>query len=256
MADSYDQTLDAMEATHGGLAARVTAPQPVPFGSGSVFRYLERDIHQAIVQKLARVISGLHAARLLMSSGFFQEQAALQRMLDEFNEDILFLAHGVIAGDISNLHVEYLAAFWDEEYDNPDSALESSQKRPMIARKRIRAYLARMKAEGTNPSSSTEVMRTVSKVYSGFVHGASPHIMDMYGGNPPRFHVRGMLGTAREQDHREDLWNSFYRSIGSFVFAAKAFGDQALVESILAHMRRFAHAAGQTYAHPPIAPDA
>ena len=94
-------------------------------------------------------------------------------------------------------------------------------------------------------------MRTVSKTYSGFVHGASPHIMDMYAGNPPRFHVCGMLGTVRADDHRKDMWSSFYRSIGSFVIAAKAFGDEALVQSGLEHMRRFASAAGESYAHPP-----
>ncbi len=256
MDDLYDQTLSNMEATHAALAARVHPPQAVAFGSGFVFRYVERDIHQALVQKLARVISGLHAARLLLAHGFVQEQAALQRMLDEFNEDVRFLAYGVILDDINELHREYLAAFYEEEFDNPDSALESTQKRPMVSRQRIRAYLARIRAEGLNPSSGVEVMRTVSKIYSGFVHGASPHIMDMYCGNPPRFHVRGMLGTIRADDHREDLGNSFYRSIGSFVFAAKAFGDEALVQSVLGYMRCFAKAAGQSYAHPPEKPEA
>ena len=252
----YDQTLSNMEATHAALVARVHPPQAVAFGSGFVFRYAERDIHQALVQKLARVISGLHAARLLLAHGFVQEQAALQRILDEFNEDVMFLSYGVISDDITELHREYLAAFYEEEFDNPDSALESTQKRPMVSRRKIRAYLARIRAEGLNPSSGVEVMRTVSKIYSGFVHGASPHIMDMYGGNPPRFHVRGMLGTARADDHREDLWNAFYRSIGAFAFAAKAFGDEVLFRSVLKYMRTFASAAGESYAHPPEKPEA
>ena len=251
MDELYDQTLSNMEASHTALASRVNQPHAVTFGSGFVFRYVERDIYQALVQKLARVISGLHAARLLLAHGFVQEQAALQRMLDEFNEDIVFLAHGVISGDITELHREYLAAFYEEEFNNPDSALESTQKRPTISRQKIRAYLARIEAKGLNPSSGVEVMRTVSKTYSGFVHGASPHIMDMYAGDPPRFHVGGMLGTVRADDHRGDLWNSFYRSIGSFVFAAKAFGDEALVQSVLGYMRRFAKAAGESCAHPP-----
>lgn len=247
----YDLTLRNMEASHAALAARVHPPHEIAFGSGFVFRYVERDVHQALVQKLARVISGLHAARLLLAHGFLQEQAALQRMLDEFNEDIMFLAHGVISGDMTKLHHEYLAAFYEEEFDNPDSAIESTQRRPIVSRKKIRAYLARLNAEGANPSSGVETMRTISKIYSGFVHGASPHIMDMYGGNPPRFHLRGMLGTVRANDHRNDLWNPFYRSIGSFVFAAKAFGDEALVQSVLTYMRDFARAAGEIYGHPP-----
>lgn len=256
MEDLYDKTLSNMETSHAALAARVRAPKAVPLGKGLVFRYPDRDIHQALIQKLARVVSGLHAARLLMTNGFVQEQAALQRMLDEFNEDIVFLAYGVISGNITDLHREYLASFYQEELDNPESAIASTQKRPMISRQKIRAYLSRIEGKGLDPSSRVEVMRTVQKVYSGFVHGASPHIMDMYLGSPPRWHLRGMLGTIRAGEHREDLWNAFYRSIGSFAFTAKAFGDEVLFGSVLQYMRDFAAAAGESYAHPPVTPEA
>ena len=116
----YDQTLTNMETSHATLAGRVHAPEVVPFGKdGLVFRYADKGIYQALIQKLARVVSGLHAARLLMEHGFFQEQAALQRMLDELNEDISFLALGVIFGNTTDLHQKYLAAFYEEEFDNP-----------------------------------------------------------------------------------------------------------------------------------------
>lgn len=251
MDEMYDQTLLNMEKSHQTLAARVHQPKAVAHGDGYVFRYHERDVHQALVQKLARVISGLHAARLLLAHGFLQEQGALQRMLDEFNEDILFLAYGVITFNTTDLHREYLAAFFQEEFDNPASALESTQRRPMVPRQKIRAYLARIEASGLDPSRGAEVMRTVDKTYSGFVHGASPHIMDMYDGDPAHFHVRGMLGTTRANEHREDLWNYFYRSIGSFVLSAKAFGDDALCQSVLGYMRTFARVNGEDFAHPP-----
>ena len=252
MDEMYDQTLQNMEKYHRALAARVHQPKAVAYGGGYVFRYHEHDVHQALVQKLARVISGLHAARLLLAHGFLQEQGALQRMLDEFNEDILFLAYSVIDGDTTQLHREYLAAFFQEEFDNPASAIESTQKRPMVRRQKIRAYLAaRIKGAGLDPSRGAEAMRTLDKTYSGFVHGASPHIMEMYYGDPPHFHFRGMLGTTLANEHREDLWNYFYRSIGSFVCSAKAFGDEALCESVLGDMRNFARASGENYAHPP-----
>ena len=102
MEDLYDQTLRSVEAWHTALAARLRPPEAVPFGKHLVFRYTDRGIHQALIQKLARVVSGLHAARLLMTHGFVQEQAALQRMLDEFNEDVIFLAHAAISGDTTD----------------------------------------------------------------------------------------------------------------------------------------------------------
>jgi hypothetical protein len=82
----YLQTLHNMESTLAALAKRVSPPQHVPILDSFAFRYLEKSIQQAIVQKLARVISGLYAARILLENGLIQEQAALQRMLDEFQE--------------------------------------------------------------------------------------------------------------------------------------------------------------------------
>jgi hypothetical protein len=244
MAPLYVQTLQNMEATLRGLEKRVPAPQRRPFKDSYVYRYVEQTIHQALIQKLARIITGLRAAHLLWEQGFVQEQAALQRMLDEFQEDVTFLAHGVIYQKVSDLHREYLAAFYEEEFDIPDDPVKSAQKRPMVSRRKIRAYLAQAEGAPPNPSRGIEITRTLHKTYSGFIHGASPHIMDMYGGNPPHFHVRGMLGTSRIEEHKEDLWNYFYRGIIAFAFAAKAFGDDTLFDSLRKYRDDFAKHSG------------
>jgi hypothetical protein len=247
----YLQTLHNMEAALDALTKRVPPPQRVQMLESFAFRYVEKTIHQAIIQKLARIISGLHAARILLESGFIQEQGALQRMLDEFKEDVTFLSYGVITNDVTNLHLKYLEAFYQEEFDRPEDPLSSAQERPMVPRKKIRAYIARMEAgiEGSDldPSSGVALTRTISKAYSGYVHGASPHIMEMYGGNPPRFHVSGMRGTPRYVTHKNDLWNYFYRGISTFAFAAKAFGDQALFSNILRDLDEFARQSGRAY---------
>lgn len=245
MDDLYLQTLRNMEATLSGLEKRVPEPQRVPMGDSFAFRYVEKSIHQAIVQKLARVISTLHSARILLECGFIQEQAAMQRMLDEFQEDITFLSYAIIFNDVTELHRAYLNAFYEEEFDKPDDSIGSTQKRPMVSRQKIRASLAKIEGSGLDPSSWVALTRTISKAYSGYVHGASPHIMEMYGGNPPKFHVSGMAGTPRFADHRDDLWNYFYRGICVFGLAAKAFGDDALFSRIQHYRDEFAERAGK-----------
>jgi hypothetical protein len=246
----YDEALQNMERSLGALAARVPQPKEVVIGDGYTFRYQERDVHQALVQKLARVVSGLHAARLLLARGFVQEMAAIQRTLDEFNEDISFLAWSAILGVTTDLHRRYLEAFFQEEFDHPTSAIESSQNREMIPRKKIRAYLAQRGA-GFDRSTNAETMRTIDKLYSGYVHGASPQIMEMYCEAPPHFQVRGLLGSPLLEVHRNDLWFPFYRSICSFGMSAKAFGDDELHVRILGYMKSFARANGQDYSRPP-----
>jgi hypothetical protein len=243
----FDNTLRNMEVALHVLEKRVPPPQSIPFKDGFVYRYVEKTIHQALVQKLARVVTGLYAARILLEHGFVQEQGALHRILDEFQEDIKFLAYAIIFDETTELHRQYLSAFYEEEFDKPESPIQSTQKRPMVARKKIRAYIARMESVALDPSTSIELSRTVNKAYSGFVHGASPAIMDMYGGSPPRFHVSGMLGTVRITELREDLWNYFYRGIIAFGFVAKAFGDEALSNSIRAFIDEFEKQSDKSY---------
>ncbi|MDD5761179.1 MAG: hypothetical protein PHP88_01540 [bacterium] len=246
----YNQVLDKMERTLTILEGRVPPPQRVPYKDSFVYRYVEKTLYQAIVQKLVRIVSGLHAARLLMEHGFVQEQGALQRMLDEIEEDIQFLAFAVIFDRFTPLHQEYLDAFYEEEFD-AETALESTQKRQLIPRRRIRAYLASTDGAPLDPGRATEVSRTIHKTYSGYVHAASPHIMEMYGGSPPHFHTSGMAGTTLQQGHREDIWNYFYRGILSFVFSAKVFGDEELCQQLNEFAREFAKQSGEDFSIPP-----
>lgn len=235
----YDQALNQMERALERLTRQIPAPRRVPMAGGFTYRYVEKTNHQAIVQKLARIISGLHAARILLKQGFVQEQAALQRMLDEFQEDVTFLAYAELRQDAADLLRDYLAAFYEEEFDVPENPIKSTQKRPMIPRRRIHAYLARVTGTALDVSAAAEVVRTLSKAYSGYVHGASPQIMEMYGGAPPTFHVAGMLDSPLFRDHKDDLWNYFYRCITAFAFAAKAFGDEELFASIYTYSKWF-----------------
>ena len=147
----------------------------------------------------------------------------------------------------TELHQRYLDAFYEEEFDKPEDPVASTQKRPMIPRKKIRAYLARVERANLDPSKGIELSKTISNSYSGFIHGASPHIMDMYGGNPPKFHVTGMLGTSRIEEHTNDIWNYFFRGIIAFGFAAKAFGEDKLFNEIREYRDYFTKESGKDY---------
>lgn len=241
----YLQTLEIMSQAFDVLSGNVGNPQQQPMGSGYVYRYKEKSIYQAIVQKLARLITGLQALSVLNKAGFLQEQAVLQRTLDEFEEDIAFLCFGLIFNDLTDLHKEYLAAFYEEEFDHPESAIRSSQKRPMISRKRIRAFVSKDRGGGYNQSSTIEVLRTIHKGYSGFVHGASPQLMELYFGDPPRFQLFGGIDSPFYKDHTDDLLNYYYRSLLTFAFAAKAFGEETLFKKISEYSKQFAVASGR-----------
>ena len=241
--DLYRETLDAMDTALANLSSLVPPPQAVPFGDSWVYRHVEQQTEQAIVEKLARIPSGLRAAQILYKTGFFQEQASLQRLIDEISEDIIFLAIPLMYGGGKPIHEKYLKAFFEEEFD-PATGLPTVQNRPMVPRKKIRAYIAESPIGTANPSSHITASRTLSKAYSGYVHAASPQIMEMYGGKPPQFHTKGMLGTPRELQHRQDLANYFYRSLAAFVIAARALGHQPVYDLLFALNKKYEIAMG------------
>lgn len=217
----YQLTLGKMVAEFETLESHLAKPEQVKFNDGYVYRFAEQSIQAALLQKLARVITGLQAIQVLNQAGLIQEQSALQRISDELTEDISFLSHAIIFNDHTDLHDRYLAAFYEEEYEDGKTAIEARQKRPMISRDKIRAYINKNRGQKIDQSTGIEANRTLSKSYSGYVHSASPQVMELYYGNPPQFNLHGAYQSPLYEDHVEDLLNYFYRGILAFAFAAK-----------------------------------
>jgi len=240
----FHESLMIMESAFVRLEKQVPPPQNKKWKDGFVARYLEETLQQALILKLARTISGLHAVDLLLLHGFLQEEATLHRILDEIFEDILFLSAAITNDEITKRHEQYLAAFWAEEFPDPENTLARHKKPNSPPRRKIRAYINRVLVNPENPSLLSDVGESISSTYSGYVHASAPQVMDMYGGNPPHFHISGMKNTPRMQQHIDDAWNYFYRGFLSVVVVGKAFGDKELVDELNKHIKRFIDLSG------------
>ncbi|MDB5422423.1 MAG: hypothetical protein JWR59_2370 [Brevundimonas sp.] len=241
----FREAIDAMEAGFGKLEAQVPRPRMVRHGEGVTLRYVEQTIHQAILLKLARQISGLNACDVLLANGYVQEQGVVQRTLDELDEDILFLCFGAQDGTVK-LHRKYLKSFWQEEFEEGVAPIDNTKGRYHIARGDIRDWLGqRLGTPKDDPSM--KALRVVQQTYSGYVHAASPHIMDMCGGPQLRFHLRGMNGTPRIPEHVQDLWNYVYRGLLSANTVALTFGDAETATALRTALTDFEAASGSTY---------
>ncbi len=251
MIDLYLETLPVLQRAFHLLESRIEKPAFVKRGSYHVFRYENKTIQAAVIQKLARLISGLQASLLLLQGGFVQELGVIFRTLDEFREDIFFLCQAIQTGNLSKLHQEYLTLFYQEEFDVPDNPFLSEQNRPTIPRKKIQAALANLPESETNPSDAKELNRTLSQAFSGYVHGSSGHIMEMYGGNPPRYYLAGMLDTPRIASCAENLSDYFYRGLLSVMLVALSFGEQKLLQNLYTFRNYFEEKSGKTeWEHP------
>jgi hypothetical protein len=81
---------------------------------------------------------------------------------------------------------------------------------------------------------------------SGYVHPTSVHILDSWDGDPPHFHLTGMRGTPREAQWEAQGIQYLYRGLIWLMYAAMAFGEQALLEQLYAARQQFEKGAGMT----------
>ena len=223
------EAVEAMSRAFRQMEAAIVSPQPVPHRESFVFRYASKGIHEALIQKLARSISGLNAVAVLLNTGYVQEAGVIFRTLDEIQEDIFFLASAETNGARTDRHTQYLEAFYSEAtFSRPEGSLDIP-KPNLVPRKKIRAHTMNVLGQGVDVSKALAAGESVGTAYSGYVHAASENIMDMYGGNPPHFYIQGMHGTPRVASFARDAENYVYRGLMATIVVAKAFGDASLV---------------------------
>lgn len=230
-----------METAFLRLETKVPRPKLVPFGKGGqVYRYVEQTVYQAMILKNARMITGLLAIDVLLAQGLLQEVGCVQRVLDEVGEDIRFLAVSLTNGEHTEKHKRYLASFWQEQFPDPDNSMARQKKPDSIPRSKIVGYVHEtLLGPEIGASQAADASHNVSSTYSGFIHARAAHVMDLYGGHTPHFHLRGMLQTPRMNDSVHDAWNYFYRGLMAAVVTAKAFGDASLAASLYDSIERF-----------------
>lgn len=238
----FHNALSVMTDAFQKLESRIAPPEGVLHQGILVYRYSNKGIEQALIQKLARYISGLNAIDILLLHGFTQEQGVLQRTLDEIHEDIVFLAIALTNDEITDSHKKYLDAFYLESVLPDDTGQQTIKKPNLLPRRKIRSYTAR--ALNFNSDESGE---TVHTIYSGYIHSASPNIMDMYCGHPAQFRINGMLGTAVMHGYIDDSWNYFYRGLLSTLAVSKAFGDSKLRDVLFEYLSEFEKTSNTNY---------
>ncbi|MEA3353553.1 MAG: hypothetical protein U9Q33_07040 [Campylobacterota bacterium] len=223
----YEITLSEMEKFFNLLHSKIEEPEYIELGGRKVFRYKNKSANIAMIQYMARVISGLYSTKLLIENTFIQECNALFRTIDEFNQNISFLGYSLIDDEKTQLQQIFLDNFFQEEFDNPKNAFLSTQKRGMVSRDKIRAYISQRNENPVNPSDTQKNYETIDKFYSGFVHGTSVSIIDMYSANPSKYHLNGLSYEAPSLDLAKQYFEDrLYESILSLSFIALSLKEQ------------------------------
>lgn len=234
MTDPYKVTLENLEFALDRLTKAVPPAELVKISDKFPgWRFKEQLPEQAVVIKLARLLSALQAAKVLLDGGLVLDVGASKRIFDEMVEDVLFVLGGFGQKEFTPQHERFLKEFWQEEFEVLETAELTNLDRDRVPRKKIRAFNSKLQGVNIDSETRKNVQEVIGKTYSGYVHGAAIHTMEIYGGEKPRFNVSEMKFTPPWHAQSEDLKLYFHRAVCVFAIVAGAFSDQPLGEKLL-----------------------
>jgi hypothetical protein len=246
--DSIQAFLDELEVGVMQLGRRFPKPEFVEVNGMPEWRHDEMSDLLLSYLKCVRSLSSLNAAVVLLRHGYVQEVGVLCRCVDEYCEDVLFLATPLGEnGSVSQNQTRFVEEFFQEEFSADERGELESVPRHRVPRDKVRAAIARIEGLGINPHDAGRVFRTLGKAFSGYVHAAYVHIMELYGGpalGRAKFHVRGMLGTPRIAEWQANLSHNAYRFAIALEVVAKRSGDIGVMDFVRGARGRFEQGAG------------
>lgn len=201
-------------------------PEFVEIHGHREFRYRQQTESLACFLKGVKLVSTLNASVQLLKGGFIQEMGALCRMLDDLKNEITFLLVPLDGKKYSDSQMEFLRDFFQEELNDPQP-IKSTQKRKSVPARKVHAGVAKISSTVLNPSDSQALLERLNKSYSGYVHGAYPHIMELYGGSSRdslHFHMNGVAGSPVLSTWSNQLAQYVYRAACVLVLVAKKLG--------------------------------
>jgi hypothetical protein len=187
--------------------------KPIFYDSGEVFhgfRYMKPGWRHFCLLKAVRAVSGLNACVRLCSGGFAQEIAVLVRTIAECTTHIDYIIAGLDGDRLAAAQNDYVEAYFSDF--KRDSVADFG--RPRVRQGKVHEVVGahtdqmvrRLDSEGKYASvDSAKLLSNIYLTHSNYVHSRYPEVMDLFGGNPLRFHLRGMAGTPKDIENLEIL---------------------------------------------------
>lgn len=233
--ETIESAVAAAEEAVVKLERLFERPELVQIHDLCCFRHIRRHDLLMSYLKCVRSVSSLNACLVLLRHGYVQEIGVLCRCIDDNNQDVIFLATPLGAnGKPSDSQERMVKEFYQEEFNHRDPLL-STQKRDRVSRQKVQAEISRMHGQPLSPHKVGRVQHCLSNAFSGYVHSAYVHIMEMYGGvkaNALHYHMHGLLGTPRIAEWTKMLPNYVYRTMIAIEMVAKRCGDEEVEKEL------------------------
>lgn len=228
---AFSAAIDALSAALHEFVQTIPVPVPIRTRNGKTYRYREKNDQQALVIKCVRLLSALRAIHTLLRSGLALDAGALMRVSDETSTDIMFLAAPRIFNTpLEPIHERYLKELFQEEFEVGEVLTRA--KRDRVSRSKINAYVARSYSATEDTHTPKATNELIEGVFSGFVHGAAVHIMDIFDGRD--FAIPLSSGDEPLLAFIEQFGHYIQRTIFGFCHTAIAIGRQDVFDTLYA----------------------
>ena len=214
--ESLRSRVEPLEKVVHACAARL--PAPLRYHSGKEhhgFRYGKPHAEHFCLLKAVRAVSAANAAIELARNGYAQEICVLIRTLVECTTHIEFILCGRDdAGKLEPAVEKYVQDFFVDFARNNATDFKKAQVRQKMVHEVLGAELDRF-ARQHSPEYEGVSAETYSHTYltfSNYVHAKYPETMDLYGGRPGHFHLRGMRGTPKDAENL-DIIDTFLTTL-------------------------------------------
>jgi len=199
-----------LEALLGILSSLVSPPILYDFIDGHRgYRYEDPGLIHFCLLKGAKAVSAYNASVVLLRSGYTQEIAVLIRTLIECTRHIDFALGGMLTNQKQD---EKPQKFVESYFEDENRGFGELKKKPHERQENIhKGIAAEARKVATSLGQNADdfdmigAMRRTYEANSNYVHARYPELMDMYGGTPGRFHLRGMRDTPKDLENLEVL---------------------------------------------------
>lgn len=234
----YLQSLiELLEDSAHLFARKISKPIFIKQKGKERFKYLDpQSIHFQIL-KAVRIVSGLHACIVLHKVGHVQEMGIIFRTIHEALTEIDFVQEAHETGNPTADQQRIIDLFFAKELKTTDELVATKPNIFKIPRKKIRSSAARLAAPYMRSEKLIRMLEIFDDVWSGYVHGEYPHIMELYEANfddgTSYFRMRGMLDTPRMQAFHWQLASFVMNALNRFIIIARNLKLEELATKIL-----------------------
>lgn len=206
------------------------------------FRFEKPNPHVLQVLMCVRVASGLRASMILLKADHTTEVAVLLRTIDDFLADIVFVDESIEKGveNVTESQRQFIDKYFVDDARTVEEQLADGGKPRGInhnaRRQKVQASEARL-IGFENPDRMKKMVATIDDALSGVVHGDYASAMEMFGGNPPHFHTKGM--PVRYDGYRHHVGIYVHRALNVFCGVAYKLGHADLAHKIREIRRDF-----------------